>query len=254
VEKHLPCYGNVSAWGNPELDATDGIRDPHGLGWHLDRTRFDADLRLAACEAGVEIIFGRARGFIADPECWYVQVGEQSLSGRWLIDASGRAACAAQRFGAVRTRDDALVGLYTWAATRPENQDARTFVETTPDGWWYTAPLPDGARILVLHLDRNEADEFCKNPWRYGAALSETRHISKLVADTEALTKFRNVDACGGTLDRIYGARWLAVGDAAMSFDPLSSQGIFNALYCGMKAGQAVHAALMDDAGAVGTD
>jgi flavin-dependent dehydrogenase len=29
-------------------------------------------------------------------------------------------------------------------------------------------------------------------------------------------------------------------GDASMSFDPLSSQGIFNALYSGMKAGQAL--------------
>ena len=38
------------------------------------------------------------------------------------------------------------------------------------------------------------------------------------------------------TLPQYAGHRWLAVGDAAMSFDPLSSQGIFNSLYTGLAA------------------
>lgn len=36
----------------------------------------------------------------------------------------------------------------------------------------------------------------------------------------------------------------LAVGDAALAFDPLSSQGLFNALYTGLRGAQAVHRAL----------
>ena len=38
---HVPCYGNVAAWGSSELVAMDFIRSPYGHGWHLDRTRFD---------------------------------------------------------------------------------------------------------------------------------------------------------------------------------------------------------------------
>ena len=34
------------------------------------------------------------------------------------------------------------------------------------------------------------------------------------------------------------GNAWLTVGDAALSFDPLSSQGIFNALYTGLAAAE----------------
>src|SRR5258707_10411609 len=44
----------------------------------------------------------------------------------------------------------------------------------------------------------------------------------------------------GGAPDRRWGPGWVAAGDASMAFDPLSSQGIFNALYSGMKAGQAL--------------
>jgi 2-polyprenyl-6-methoxyphenol hydroxylase-like FAD-dependent oxidoreductase len=38
---HLPCYGNVSAWGSEQMIANDFISDPRGLGWHLDRVQFD---------------------------------------------------------------------------------------------------------------------------------------------------------------------------------------------------------------------
>ncbi|CAM5482815.1 hypothetical protein SAVIM40S_04474 [Streptomyces avidinii] len=42
-------------------------------------------------------------------------------------------------------------------------------------------------------------------------------------------------------LDVVHGDGWVAAGDAAAAFDPLSSQGILTALYTGMRAGQAVH-------------
>jgi len=40
-------------------------------------------------------------------------------------------------------------------------------------------------------------------------------------------------------LDRVAGPGWLATGDAAASFDPLSSQGIVTALVLGRGAGEA---------------
>src|SRR5947208_985599 len=43
-EAHQPCFANASAWGSERLKITDMIHDPHGLGWHLDRERFDRDL------------------------------------------------------------------------------------------------------------------------------------------------------------------------------------------------------------------
>src|SRR6185369_17631905 len=63
--------------------------------------------------------------------------------------------------------------------------------------------------------------------------------------------RVRGVDAASGRLNVFSGDDWLAVGDAALSFDPLSSQGIFNAVYTGMKAGHALHAALAGDEGEI---
>ncbi|MCY1030783.1 hypothetical protein OV207_04890 [Corallococcus sp. BB11-1] len=43
------------------------------------------------------------------------------------------------------------------------------------------------------------------------------------------------------------GDGWLAAGDAALSFDPLSSQGLFNALFTGLAAAEATDRALSGD-------
>ena len=61
----------------------------------------------------------------------------------------------------------------------------------------------------------------------------------------------RGADAGSARLDRFAGDGWLAAGDAAVAFDPLSSQGILTALYTGMKAGQALAAHLTDDSSAL---
>lgn len=47
------------------------------------------------------------------------------------------------------------------------------------------------------------------------------------------------------------GTRWLCVGDAAMSFEPLSSKGTSNALYTGMLAGGTVRQSLSSNESAL---
>lgn len=50
--------------------------------------------------------------------------------------------------------------------------------------------------------------------------------------------------AHGAILEPAAGTAWLAVGDAAISFDPLSSQGLFNALFTGLMAAEAADSRL----------
>jgi flavin-dependent dehydrogenase len=59
------------------------------------------------------------------------------------------------------------------------------------------------------------------------------------------------VAANSSTLDHITGRAWLAAGDAAMAFDPLSSQGISQALESGALAGEAVNRHLKQDPAAL---
>jgi flavin-dependent dehydrogenase len=48
-------------------------------------------------------------------------------------------------------------------------------------------------------------------------------------------------------MDRVTGNNWLAAGDAAMAFDPLSSQGIHHALKSGLLAARTIENCLLGD-------
>lgn len=283
LEGHRPSFGNVSAWGGEELVATDFIQDPHGLGWHLDRARFDRELRAAAASAGAEVLEARVREAGRGAEGWTLRLEAVAapsstafVSAACVVDATGRRAAIARREGAKRVRDDALVALFRWGAG--SGADERTLVESRPEGWWYTAPLPNDARVLAFHTDADLARALRRGAG-LDAALATTTHIAPAlegfvlsgsdargraerapegpttlsVRDAEARggedarLGFHVVEACGARLDAFVGRGWVAVGDAALSFDPLAAQGIFNALYTGMKAGEAVDAALRGD-------
>jgi hypothetical protein len=115
-------------------------------------------------------------------------------------------------------------------------------VEAVPEGWWYTSALPDGDRIVAFHTDSDlPAARGSSDARGFRSLLAETQCIATLVglrSDTEFTVK--RAFARNQRLPDPCGEHWCAVGDAAMAFDPVSSQGLFNALYLGVRGAQAV--------------
>ena len=244
--RHLPCYGTLSAWGSAALTTVDFIRDPNGHGWRLDRRAFDADLRSAAWSAGARPIQERLSTVERDGDRWQLHFRDGSrVESRWLLDATGRRAAVSRQIGARRIRDAGLIALCCWFPAH--DADMRILVEAEPDGWWYTALTPEGNRIVACHIDPTAATALLHMPDGYEERLSRTVHIQAVLSGASATEPVRAVDAGGARLNCFGGEGWVAVGDAALSFDPLSSQGIFTALYSGMKAGRAVLTALASD-------
>jgi flavin-dependent dehydrogenase len=246
---HLASPGTVSIWGGPEPIETDAVFDPSGAGWHVDRSRFDAMLVEAAIAAGVSV----------RPDVRLDRLGEGS-TGRWeltgvfggrrqrwragfLIDATGRAALAARRLGGPRMVIDRLVALVGLVAPdgSPAGLDRRLLVEAVEDGWWYTAPLPDGHQTLCAFL--TDPDLIPRGPaavlrhWRsrLDAAPGTARRCAA-GAGPEVLRV-----AAAGTVraGRVAGRGWLAAGDAAAALDPLCGQGVYRALESGLRASEA---------------
>ena len=239
--QHTPAYGNCSSWGSSELQFMDFIQDVNGLGWHLDRAVFDQDLRFAAKIAGADLKFDKV-DIEATADGWLLRIPNQVLFCRWLIDATGRAAIVARNHGSRRIKDDRLMAVYTWIPSN--NPDSRTLIEACSLGWWYTSQLADSSRIVSFHTENLLAGELLKTPSLWWQILEQTQHLKSLVKNVSAPIHLHCREAGGARLDRFVGERWLATGDAALSFDPLSSQGIFNAIYTGMKAAQSVNDSL----------
>ncbi|MFL5800625.1 MAG: NAD(P)/FAD-dependent oxidoreductase [Roseiflexaceae bacterium] len=248
---HLPCYGNSSAWGGPQPIDTDFIRSPYGHGWHLDRVHFDDMLCQMAAESGAACWpSARLLRLERQRSTWRLAVqtpaGMREVACQWLIDCSGRSGRVAASLGIERRYADRLLAFYARfrpAAGAEADEDSRTLVESVPQGWLHTALLPAGERVVTFFTD-------AATPWLKRARSSEgfldliagTAHISaRLKAHCYSIAERpRATDARSGRLERFHGQGWLAAGDAATSFDPLSSQGILSALYSGLKAGQAL--------------
>jgi flavin-dependent dehydrogenase len=250
VEGHPTCCGDAYAWGSPQLQTTEGSRDPYGPGWHLDRPRFDASLRDRAAQEATVFAATRVSGVDRRGQDVRLETGTGLLTTRWVVDATGRRSSVAAQLGIARRRDDALVALCSWVDDPRDDSDGRTVLETCPAGWWYTAALPGHRRSLVLHTDAPEAARL-SDPQRFNALLDGTRHIREMLGTSAKVDRPRGADASGSRLERFVRPGFVAVGDAAMSFDPVSSQGIFTALYSGRRAAEAIHDVLTGDAPAV---
>jgi flavin-dependent dehydrogenase len=251
AEGHLRSSGTSSAWGSSQAVATDFVFDPNGSGWHLDRPRFDRLLRLAAGAAGAEVREGVAVRVSARSDGgWRLDLGEgEEVSARTLVDATGRRASVARALGARRVRCDRLVGLVGTCSARAGDLDARTLVEAVPEGWWYTALVPGERRVVAFMTDADLVPVGPRTPAGFRALLARTEHVAPLVG--EAAIEPQTEAAHGSRLEPATGDGWLAVGDAALAFDPLSSQGIMTALYTGMVGAQALDALLDGDGAAL---
>lgn len=258
---HTSSPGIVSIWGEDTPFENPFLLSPYGNGWHLDRQRFDAMLADAAREAGAQICRGvRISSYVSEDRDglaggWQIAFSRDGLSdglrAQFVVDATGRAAAFARRQGAHRIAFDRLVSL---AMVLPSHiadadHDGRTVVEAAADGWWYSAMLP-GARVIAAYM--TDADllpqprESRIDFWR--ARLHDTTrtkgHVQSLGVHTRALTDVSLLAANTSKLDVFSGRRWLAAGDAALAFDPLSSAGLLHALTSGIDAGDAVRASL----------
>ena len=251
AEGHQTSYGNESAWGSSFLNVTDFIRDPDGCGWRLDRAGFDRMLREEARRAGA-CVFEHTRALHPERigDGWSIAISDaRQMRARFLLDCSGRAGWLASRGLVGRSRWDGLVAVYgLFRTTIGTDRDSRTRIESRRDGWWYTVRLPaDGCRVAVFFTDaRDAACARARSSAGFLEMLGNTEHINELIAGHGYVLRDAPHTAAANTtsLEQYAGDQWLAAGDAAMACDPLSSQGILNALYSGFQAAGALEAAL----------
>lgn len=242
-EGHLPCYGVVSVWGHPHPLEKDFVFNPWGHGWQLDRMRFEAGLLQAAVREGCDRISGvRVDGIESCATGWIVQTATHTIRADWLVDCTGRAGVFVSRMGGQYEDLDRLVAAYTVISTSQSTDvDARTWVESQVDGWCYTALMPSGRRTLAFLTDADMLPQSLTAEW-FEKRLRGCPHIHELVYRHrfELVEAPRLARAHSGRFQRFAGPNWLAVGDAAMTFDPISGQGSAKALVSAQQAVQAI--------------
>ncbi len=250
AEGHEPCHGSRSAWGGDQLGYNDFLFNPYGHGWHLDRRRFDAFLARMAADRGITVLTGR-RFEKAEPldagGHRLLFAGENGRAGtidaRFVVDATGpRGRFARSRGGRPRLLDRLVFVAGFFALPENSPLTRQTMLEAAEHGWWYAARLPDRRCVAALATDADIVRSKGLNrdgPWL--DSLLDTRHIvAALAGSALEANSVATWVAVSFLRDRITGPDWLAVGDAASGYDPLSSQGIQKAMTDAVDAADAV--------------
>ena len=252
---HQLSHGTAAAWGSDALVERDHLFSPYGSGFHLDRARFDRLLADTAERAGATV-WRRARAtsccvaHSGDDAAWTLTIAREndhdSISARFVIDATGRTAWFARKQRARRILDDrqvAISGIWRFPSRPPA--DTFTLLEAVKDGWWYSCRLPSEDQLAVFITDADIARERrLADESSLMAAMQATTHISHRLRDGRLASALTFHAAQSSRLAPPCGAAWIAVGDAAATWDPLSSSGIPRALDSGIYAARAIEAKL----------
>jgi flavin-dependent dehydrogenase len=246
---HRPYHGNLSLWGGGTPIVDHFLMRGRGHGWHLDRAAFDAWLRKEAIARGARLVSPASLSAIEPMnDGWRAKVDHLGeVTARVLVDAAGRRAPLASRLGARRKRLDTMVALAMRTAA-VDSLPGLSLVEPFADGWWYAASLPDGHTLVTLMTDHDVARKHrFYDTAAYLDAWRNTEELVKRIPPPQAPEPIGIFAAHSGFTDQATGNRWIAVGDALMGFDPLTSSGIAGALDDALAAVPAIKSQLEGD-------
>ena len=162
---------------------------------------------------------------------------------RFVVDATGRSAWFARRFGAKIRRFDPLAAIVGQLKPTPSScaDNGRLLIEAIDSGWWYSVNLATGYMIAawisaagsIRQGGLSPSKTWQKNLVRapHTAARRGRRDLASPVCVTPANSQHA---------DPPIGKGWVAVGDAAQAYDPLSSTGISNGLRHGLAVARAI--------------
>lgn len=245
----LPSAGNRSCWGSGTVQTRSSMMNPYGSGWHLDRVAFDeALIDRARCAGALFKSGSRLLRTVSGEGRWTLGFqspeGAFSLSCRWVLDATGRHAAFARAQGAKRLVFDKLVAVVGVLSSRGAvDADLTTLIESAPNGWWYSAQIPARRRIVIYFTDGDMVKDCgVKNELPWLRLASQTQLIREFTDDSKfgIRAPLRVVLADTSCLDRAAAEGWVAIGDAAMAMDPLSSVGITDAIKSAMDASRLI--------------
>jgi flavin-dependent dehydrogenase len=194
-----------------------------------------ASSRVAAYLPAAATALGR------DAEDWCVSLsGGAEHRAQFVIDATGNTAALARQCRLPSTSLDRLVGCGLGVGSRGDGTEG-LMIESFSEGWWYTAALPSGDRVVMCMTDADRIRSLrLSHIDRFMDLLGRTNHIRRVAEINGTLARPTIAPASSRLIDVDPALPLLCVGDAGTRYDPVSGQGIVKALRSGIFASYAI--------------
>jgi flavin-dependent dehydrogenase len=171
--------------------------------------------------------------------------GRFSVRAKMLVDATGRDALLATRYGR-RTRIPnlgkvALFAHYKGAARRSGLEEGNIRVYVFRDGWFWWIPLAREVTSVGAVCHARTVKQWTGEPeGLLDAMIARSRGVSENLAGAVRITPVHRVANFSYNNSPVVGDRFVAVGDAIAFVDPIFSGGVYIALRTGQLAAAAI--------------
>lgn len=231
----VPAYASKAYWGSDQVSIINAIFTTEASTFQMDREKFDFKLIEVAAERGATI-YPRTKCLayeqLAD-KSWRVSLshpteGKFTIQAKYLVDASGRSGNVCRKVGVPSKKYDSLIGVGLFLALGSTSKKFEQTLESTALGWWYAACLPDNKMVLTFFSDADLISEHKLHQLEtWNKLLQASKQVKHTLSGTQALSdKLWVRNAQTQLSDATNLERFIAIGDAAASFDPISSMGI----------------------------
>jgi flavin-dependent dehydrogenase len=225
LERLGPEVRRIAVWNGETSDANRETL--------VDRAAFDAGLRRDAAAAGATILDARVRTLEATAEGWrvVVQRGRDepfALEAGFLVEARGRAAPSGGAGG--RRGPAATVLIRRWRL--PPGGRPRSALAAFESGWCWFADLGTGEVLLQILVASDPGDLPARPDLAafYDARCAAIPEAALWLGEAEPLGEVQARTAGAVLAGTLLGATFARVGDAAFAVDPLSGNGMFQAV------------------------
>jgi flavin-dependent dehydrogenase len=238
-DNHLKSFGNLSAWGNNKIKENNFFFHPNTYGYHIDRQRFNKMFIWAAKKQGAQYLSPLNKTIDKDNNIFKLKLIDNNnlkiiIDCKFMIDATGRSRWFSLREDVSVKTFDHLCGYICFLKSQSKSDtQLMTLIESVSNGWWYTALLPNEIRVAAFFTDYDLSfSKYLKTISGWKKVLNKTQHIRKIIDEYDYNIYLGPYAILSNStrLEKAYGQNWLAIGDAAATFDPLSSNGVLNAI------------------------
>ena len=257
---HETCPGYASVWGSDQVGFNDFIVNPMGPSWRLNRKLFDKMLADKAEEAEARLAWstrfqaaekpeGNNRGYVLHLITHEPHRILHKIQAGFVIDATGFKARFARTLNINKVIDDQLFATVRFAKVLDGRGSKQVQLEATPEGWCYHTLLPNKRAVSMIVTEKKSISALrAKGYQGFEEALAATSFIGSSIDQlTLENCNYHTCSIHSGLLPIMEGADWMAIGDAASSFDPIAAQGIYKGLSHGLLAADKVAAWFEDD-------
>lgn len=220
---------------SPRLASWNGEANSANTERLINRTELDVGILEDLTDAGVTVIHGRVGKVTQESDSHRIELKHSTdvITADFLVEGRGRAAPGT---GLKRLRGTETVSLLQYWKGEPCRPQSAA--ESFQDGWAWMAAWSDGTRYLQLTFDVGSADlpekaqlvEHCNRI--LGTLPGAEPFMVNAVPTGEIHARTSTPILCNEPV----GDNWIRVGDAAMAVDPLSGNGIFQALSSALQA------------------